>query len=91
MLKNVTGYSKRAGDHPGNVDCSSKLYSSTTGPEEKNSLSVRSALIVRRMSSALIREEEEGCQDLVYARVLWPSYLIWRDHKIFGKMTFWFL
>ena len=35
MLKNVTGYSKRAGDHPGTVDCTSKLHSSTLGPEEK--------------------------------------------------------
>ena len=30
-LKNVTGYSKRAGDHPGTVDCTSKLHSSTLG------------------------------------------------------------
>ena len=28
-LKYVTGYSKRAGDHPGTVDCTSKLHSST--------------------------------------------------------------
>ena len=28
-LKNVTGYSKRAGDHPGTVDCASKTHSST--------------------------------------------------------------
>ena len=31
MLKNVAGYSKRAGDHPGTVDCTSKLHSSTLG------------------------------------------------------------
>ena len=31
MLKNVTGYTKRAGDHPGTVDCTSKLHSSTLG------------------------------------------------------------
>ena len=30
-LKNVTGYSKRAGDHPGTVDCTSKIHSSTLG------------------------------------------------------------
>ena len=34
--KNVTGYSKTAGDHPSPVDCTpSKLHSSTLGPEEK--------------------------------------------------------
>ena len=31
MLKNITGYSKRAGDHPGTVDCTSKIHSSTLG------------------------------------------------------------
>ena len=37
------------------------------------------------MSSTLIREEEEeGCQAYVYARVLWPSYLMWRSYKIVG-------
>ena len=30
-VKNVTGYSKRAGDHPRTVDCTSKLHSSTLG------------------------------------------------------------
>ena len=45
-LKNVTGYSKRAGDHPGTVDCTSKLHSSTLGLEEKYSLSVCSAEIL---------------------------------------------
>ena len=30
-IKNVTGYLKRAGDHPGTVDCTSKLHSSTLG------------------------------------------------------------
>ena len=30
-LKNVTCYSKRAGDHPGTVDCTSKIHSSTLG------------------------------------------------------------
>ena len=58
-LQNVTGYSKRARDHPGSFDCTSKLHSSTLGPEEKYSLSVRSAEILRHMSSALIREDEE--------------------------------
>ena len=26
---------RRAGDHPGPVDCTSKIHSSTLGPEEK--------------------------------------------------------
>ena len=43
-LKNVTGYSKRAGDYPATVDCTSKIQLSTLGPEEKYSLSVRSAI-----------------------------------------------
>ena len=30
-IKNITDYSKRAGDHPGTVDCTSKLHSSTLG------------------------------------------------------------
>ena len=30
-LKNITGCSKRAGDHPGTVDCTSKIHSSTLG------------------------------------------------------------
>ena len=30
-IKNITGYSKRAGDHPSTVDCTSKLHSSTLG------------------------------------------------------------
>ena len=30
-LKKVTGYSKRAGEHPGTVDCTSKTHSCTLG------------------------------------------------------------
>ena len=37
-LKNITGYSKRAGEHPGTVDCTSKIHSSALGVEEKAQL-----------------------------------------------------
>ena len=60
-LKNITGYSKRAGDQPGTVDCASKTHSSILGSRVNNmySLPVRSAIILKHMRNALIKEEEE--------------------------------
>ena len=60
MLKYVTGFSKRAGDHPGTVDRASKHPHLLQVPEKNMySLPVRSARILKHILYALIKEEQK--------------------------------